>query len=171
MKNLILIGMMGSFKSSAGKLVALKTGRPFWDTDDVLTELFGMSIGKYFEIYGEPSFREKEAEVCARIAKESGCIIATGGGVVLRDDNMTALKENALTIYLSATAKSLVARLNQGKGRPLLDGPDFEKKVEEILSERTALYEKYADHIIVNDGLTSSETADKIIELIKQYDK
>ena len=114
MKNIVLVGMPGCGKSTAGKLLAQKLGRDFVDTDSLIVENEKMPIPEIFEKYGEEYFRNAEAKAVAEAGKMSGKIIATGGGAILRDDNKVNLRQNAVVVYLNRDISMLSI-----DGRPL----------------------------------------------------
>ncbi|HEY8443423.1 MAG TPA: shikimate kinase, partial [Clostridia bacterium] len=98
MKNIVLIGMMGTFKTSSGKLVAKELNKKFIDTDKALADKFKMSINKYFEKFGEESFREQEHLLCKQLAGENDLVISTGGGIVKNPENIQLLRQNGIII-------------------------------------------------------------------------
>ena len=152
--NIVLMGMPGSGKSTVGEALAKKLNRPFIDTDEVIIEREGMHTSKIIEQKGEPYFRDKETEVVNEVSKLQGYIIATGGGVVLRDQNMQALKQNGFIIFLDRNI------LNLSKdGRPLSQGPDA---LQKMYKERIDLYTKYAD-AIADSNISVDGVADSII--------
>lgn len=152
--NIVLMGMPGSGKSTVGLALAAKLNRPFVDTDEVIIEREGMHTSKIIEQKGEPYFRDKETEVVNEVSKLQGYIIATGGGVVLRDENMKALKQNGIIVFLDRNI------LNLSKdGRPLSQGPDA---LQKMYKERIGLYTKYAD-AIADSNISVDGVADSII--------
>lgn len=166
-KNIVLIGMMGSGKSSAGLAAANATGMRFVDTDELVREHIGMPITKYFAKYGEERFRAAEGEAINDLAGTQGYIISTGGGVVLSDSNMTYLKVGGTVVYLSATAETLAARLEGDQTRPLLKDGEPLQALTGILAEREPLYRKHADIVIDTDKLTIEQVAAMISVLVK----
>lgn len=135
-KNIVLIGMPGCGKSTLASLLSEKTGRECVDTDSEV-EKCGMKIPEIFARYGEAEFRRMETDAVRKIAKESGRIIATGGGAVLKEENRTALKENSTVVFLNSPVQSLAT-----DGRPLSKDLDSLKK---MLEQRLPLYEETAD--------------------------
>lgn len=167
MKNIVLIGMMGTYKTTAGKIVAKELKKKFLDTDKILASRFNMSINRYFEKYGEQSFREQEHMLCLELGDETDTVISTGGGVVKNYDNILAFKKNGIIICLSASPYQIYSRIKNSKTRPLLKSPNPLKKIEEILAERDPLYKKAADVIIHNDYMSGRQTAYAILDYIK----
>ncbi|NLC17449.1 MAG: shikimate kinase [Clostridiales bacterium] len=168
MRNIVLIGMMGTFKTSAGKIVAKKLKKDFIDTDKVLSKRFGMSINHYFNKFGEQSFREQEYLLCQELAQKGNLVISTGGGIVKNPENIHLLKQNGIIICLMASAEQIYSRVKNSKTRPLLNCPDPLGRIKQILTEREHLYISLADTVIHNDYMTASQTAQKIIEYIQE---
>ncbi|MBE6936565.1 MAG: shikimate kinase [Ruminococcaceae bacterium] len=155
MCNLVLVGMPGCGKSTVGELLAAETGRCFVDTDALIVERAGCSIPEIFARDGEAAFRDLEAQVVADTARESGLIVATGGGVLLREENRRALRQNSRVIFLERALSQLPSA-----GRPISQS----RPIEEIYAERLPLYRAAADAIIANDG-TPEETVRRILEV------
>jgi len=149
------VGMPGCGKSTVGKLLAAETGRCFVDTDALIVERAGCSIPEIFARDGEAAFRDLEAQVVADTARESGLIVATGGGVLLREENRRALRQNSRVIFLERALSQLPSA-----GRPISQS----RPIEEIYAERLPLYRAAADAIIANDG-TPEETVRRILEV------
>lgn len=146
MNNIILIGMMGSGKSSVGQAIAKSSAMPFIDTDEMIVQRQDMGISHIFECYGEAYFRKLEAEMAAQAAAMDHMVIATGGGMVINEQNMAALGASGLVVYLRCSINCLHSRLIGDESRPLLE------KLEDILAQRAALYEKYSDLIVDGEG-------------------
>ncbi len=137
--NLALIGMPGCGKSTVGRLLAEKLGRPLLDCDKEIVRRSGQAIADIFAEQGEAAFRQLESQTLADIAKEGGQVIACGGGVVLRPENIQALRQNSLLIWLDRPLEQLAV----GKGRPL--SPDAEAN-RRLYQQRAPLYQQYADY-------------------------
>ena len=157
--NIVLMGMPGSGKSTVGFALAKKLNMPFIDTDEVIIEREGMHTSKIIEQKGEPYFRDRETEVVNEVSKLQGYIIATGGGVVTRDENMRALKQNGLIIFLDRNIKNL-----SKDGRPLSQGEDA---LQKLYKERIDLYTKYADET-ADSNVPVEEVADNIISDLRE---
>lgn len=147
-KNLILCGFMGSGKSTIGKQLAEKLGARFVDTDTLIEQREGMTISEMFEKHGEAYFRQKERELCEELAGLTKTVISTGGGTLLNDDNMRALKSTGVVFLLNVSSRTVIARLKNDTTRPLLQQEDKEKAVKMMLSNRTPLYNRAADYVI-----------------------
>lgn len=152
--NLVLIGMPGSGKSTLGRTAAEKLGKRFIDLDEEIVKRFG-PIPEIFKNRGEGAFRDMESEIVKEYGKESGCVLATGGGAVLRKENVRALRQNAAVVWVRRDLAKLSTQ-----GRPLSTGLDALKRMEEA---RTPLYRACADYMIDNDG-TPEEAVEQILE-------
>ncbi|GLI54344.1 shikimate kinase [Thermodesulfovibrio yellowstonii] len=167
MKNIVLIGFMGTGKTSVGKVIAKKLGFEFVDVDEVIEKATGMEISQIFSKFGESCFRDIEEEMIKLITQKRRQVIATGGGVVLRDENMKRLKKDGVIFCLRASENVIFERLKQTTNRPLLQVENPEERIKELLQKRMSLYEK-ADFCIDTEGLTPEEVAEKII---KEYER
>ena len=152
MQNIVLIGMPGSGKSSIGAALSAMLGRPLIDADEAFTQRAGMPPSEYLPKYGEPAFRDLECEVLAELGKRSGCILATGGGCILREENYAALHQNGQIFWI----KRELANLPRD-GRPLSQGADLAAMYE----TRKPRYHRFADFVIENSS--SIEAAAKQI--------
>ncbi len=157
--NIVLIGMPGSGKTTVGKLIAEKTNKMFADTDAVIEEQERLSIPKIFESFGEAYFRNLEAAVIAKLGKEKGQVIATGGGAVLRHENYLNLKQNGFIIFIERELHCLASQ-----GRPLSASREA---VEELYKDRLPLYLEYCDAEISSDK-TAQITAQKALEVFNE---
>ena len=143
MRNLILIGMPGSGKSTVGRLLAEKLGRPFLEADEEIAKQAGMPIPEIFRLEGEEGFRKRETEVLRQLGMRSGSVLSTGGGCVTREENYPLLHQNGLIILLTRDVDSLAR-----EGRPLSQGADLHV-MEEV---RGPMYRRFADTAVPNDG-------------------
>lgn len=166
--NLILCGMMGVGKTTVGIKIAEKTGRRWYDTDGIIVDRHG-KISDIFEYYGEEHFRKIETEVVKELAAKDGLVISTGGGLVLKRENDTLLKENGKIVFLRATAETLLNRLGGDRTRPLLSGSTVTlgERLRRLLEERTPVYESVADVIVDVDGKTPEAIAEEVIEAVQ----
>jgi len=167
-KNIVLIGMRGSGKTTVGKLLAKKMNKQYLELDDLIAKKLGMKIPAIVEKKGWSYFREKESEVAQEVALHADKIISTGGGIVIKDVNIKVLKKNSVFIFLNASAKTLVKRIGEDSNRPFLTkAKSRQEDIENVLKERMKLYKKAADYLIDTDNLNSYEVADQIIRRIK----
>ncbi|MFK7963540.1 MAG: shikimate kinase [Burkholderiaceae bacterium] len=144
-RSVFLIGMPGCGKSTLGKRLATRMGRTFIDADRELEERCGVTVATMFDIEGEQGFRDREHRLLAELSEQDGLIVATGGGVVLREDNRHLLKGKPLVLYLQASVAELWSRLRNDRKRPLLQGADPRGRLEALFKERGPLYESVAD--------------------------
>ncbi len=158
-ENIVLIGMPGCGKSSVGKALSKALGKPFFDTDEAFTARIGVSPGDYIKAHGEAAFREEEAATVAALAKESGRIIATGGGAVLREENLLRLRQNGTLLFLDRPLELLVTTAD----RPLSSDRD---KLAALYAARLPIYRAAADLIVDGSGCVQDVTA-AILEKIE----
>lgn len=162
-KNLVLIGMPGSGKTTVGKHLASLTAMTFLDLDIEIERASGMDIPRIFMDRGEAEFRKLET-ICARkAAKLSGYVIACGGGIILREENMEALGETGNIIFLDRSVEDICA--SDVSGRPLIGG-NLER-VQTLYNQRIALYRKYAE-ITVDCGHSPEMVAQMIWEALRE---
>ena len=163
-----IVGIMGSGKSSAGRLAAERLSVDFHDTDDVIVERVGSSISQFWGEHGEAAFREVERVVTASLSDFEG-IKATGGGVVLDHANREVLSNGEPVVWLKASTESLAARLAEEPGRPLLAGD--ERSIVDTLSllraDRERFYLDVSTDVIETDALDAAEVADRLVSLWK----
>ena len=157
MQNIVLVGMPGCGKSSIGTLLAKKLDRPFLDADAEIEKAAGMPIPEFFRLYGEAAFRDLESRVLAELGKRSGAVVATGGGAVLREENYAALHQNGTIVWLTRD----LARLPID-GRPVSQATSLDA----LFAARKARYERFADHIIDNNGAPDA-TVRAILEVLR----
>ena len=153
--SIFLVGMMGAGKTTIGRALANRMGRPFVDTDRVLVERTGVPITTIFEIEGEEGFRRRESSVLAEVAMEPRLVVATGGGAVLAAANREVMRANGTVVYLRARLESLWERLRHDSTRPLLAAPDPRARLRELLEARDPLYQQAA-HVTVDTGPQSA---------------
>jgi shikimate kinase len=168
---IVLIGFMGAGKSSVGRTLARMTGRPRFDTDEMIAARFGLTISEIFEKRGEGSFRDGESEALEELSGETDAIIVTGGGIVLRETNTARLRELGTVVYLSADEETLFRRISRRPTRPLLQTPDPRATMKELLAARLPLYRAAADVEVDTSGLTHDEVARSILEKIEENER
>jgi len=163
---LIIIGPMASGKSVVGKKLAKRMGLNFFDTDEQIEKKAGATISWIFDIEGEKKFREREFETLRQLIEEDNCVISTGGGIVLREENRALLKKGT-GIYLKTSIQSQLERTMNDKDRPLLQNIDNkEEALKEMAKLRNPIYET-CSKIIIEETNSSNETVDKIIKELK----
>jgi len=161
----VLIGFMGSGKSSVGRELARRFGAPFVDVDERIESAAGCPIRDLFSREGEPAFREREKAALREALSVKGCVIATGGGAFADEENRLLLRSYAPVVYLEAAVEVLLERLAGDLGRPLLRGGDREEVVRELLSRRVSGY-RTADVTVRTDGRTVEEVAGQVADWI-----
>lgn len=153
MGNVILIGFMGSGKTTVGLKLSYRLRRPVIDTDKEIEREEKRSISDIFATDGEQYFRDKETALLRKMLKSvNNQIISVGGGLPLRNENRELLHELGQVFYLKASAETIYGRVKNDTGRPLLQGPDPQTKIERLLNERNAHYTDAADVVINVDG-------------------
>ena len=154
--NIVLVGFMGTGKTSIGRRISSQFRMRYVDTDDIVERDSGRHISDIFAEDGEPAFRELESEAVCKVSKLHNHVIATGGGVVLKESNMTELKRNGIVFCLTATAEEIYRRVGHQTHRPLLQDPDPLAKIQSMLAERQPYYAD-ADHMIRTTGRSFGE--------------
>jgi shikimate kinase len=166
MKNLILTGFMGTGKTEVGRELARLFTMKLIDIDTEIIKSAKMSINQIFEQFGEQKFREMETEMIEKVSREKNVLISTGGGAVLRQENMDALKKTGMVICLTATPETILRRTSGNSERPLLQVEKPLEKINELLNFRKPFYEK-ADMMIDTEDKTPLQIAEEIIEKVR----
>ena len=164
--NIVLVGFMGTGKSTVGRVIAQKLGFHFIDTDDVIEQTSKAKISDIFAEHGEVYFRDLESQAVKSVALMKNQVVATGGGVVLRSSNIDLLRTGGPIFCLNATPKAIWDRVRSSRSRPLLRGPDPLKKIETLLDKRAPYY-ALADHQIETTGVSVDRVANEIISYIE----
>lgn len=149
--NLILVGMMGSGKTTMGRLLAKQLGKRFIDTDEEIQRRTGVTIPHIFDVEGEDGFRARETATIGDLLQYNGLVLATGGGAVVAEANRELLAQGGVVIYLKGSVSDLYQRTRHDRGRPLLQTADPRAKLTELLLVRDPLYHEVAD-IVVHTG-------------------
>ena len=157
-----LIGLMGSGKNTVGTDLADRLDRPFYDLDGRVEEGYGRSVSDLFFIEGESEFRRLESEALNTIALEPDGVVATGGGSILVDDNVSMMRENGIVVLLDVTAETAAERIADSGSRPLLTGDSLDT-LSDILTDRIAAY-RAAAQIIVDGNDDVSTVVDRVVE-------
>jgi shikimate kinase len=153
-RNIYLVGMMGAGKTTVGRTLARRLKLRFVDSDHEIEARCGVKIPVIFEIEGEAGFRAREAQTLAELARLEDIVLATGGGVVLAEENRRLLAERGTVVYLRATPEHLYERVRHDKNRPLLGTTDPLARLRELFRERDPLYRAVAD-LVVDTGRQS----------------
>jgi 3-dehydroquinate synthase len=149
--NIFLVGLMGSGKTTIGKALAKRLSLRFVDADHEIEARTGAAIPLIFEIEGEASFRQREADVIRDLTAQEGIVLATGGGAVLNEHSRRYLRERGTVVYLKASVASILQRTSHDRNRPLLQTADPKAKIEELSRQRAPLYQEVA-HITIETG-------------------
>jgi shikimate kinase len=163
--NIVLTGFMGTGKSAVGRILSERLGRPLLDADDVLEQETGRTVPQIFSEEGEEGFRELEKKVVQKLASAQAQVITTGGGAVLDPENRAALEAAGILICLRAQPETILARIEMEAHRPLIEGGDRLKKIQELLSARAGIYDQIP-HQVDTDGQTPLQVAKKIETLL-----
>ena len=173
MKNIVLIGFMGTGKTSIGRLLATRLGCAFHDLDKKIEEQHGMSIPAMFAQHGEPYFRAREKEAVRDAAGRTNLVIATGGGTVKDPENIALLRQNGVLVALTADVDTILQRTATRGARPVLDRADAGDRraaVMRLLEERRTLYEE-ADIAVDTSGRSPLEAAEYIVQATRIWRK
>ena len=166
--NVFLIGLMAVGKTTIGKHLACELNMEFFDTDLVLEERAGADVAWIFDVEGEQGFRDREVQVVDELTRRSGVVLATGGGVVLREENRRHLSARGVVVFLESSIDRLVARTTRDKKRPLLRGGDIRGTFERLSEERGPLYRSIADYQFFANRGSAKAMAEKIATKLRQ---
>ena len=165
-ENIVLVGLMGSGKTTIGKQLSKKLNKLFIDTDLLIEQKTGVDITTIFELEGEDGFRLRETNLLHELLLEHDNVIATGGGIVLLEANRELLQKIGKIIYLKADPNDLAIRLSQDKSRPLIQNVDLLKKLNTLFEERDSLYKSLANYIIETKNKRVIDINEEIMELL-----
>ena len=167
--NIILIGPMGSGKTSTGKMLAKEMGYVFLDTDEEVTKRTGVSIAYIFDVEGEEGFRKRECLVLKECLNGNNTVVSTGGGIVLSKENRELLQVRGMVVYLQTSIRTQVKRTASTNNRPLLQNKDPEETLEKLMLTRAPLYEEIADITITTDNKSLQEMSKEIQRAINEH--
>ena len=164
MNNVVLIGYRGTGKSTVGKILAARLDRVLLSTDAEIVKLAGQTIPEIVEQHGWESLRDLESQVCQKLAVRQGLVIDTGGGIILRPQNVAVLKQIGTLFWLTASVETIAKRIGGDTQRPSLTGvKSFVDEIQEVMSERMPKYQAATDHVIETEGRSLQEVADEIL--------
>ncbi len=165
MKNIVLLGFMGTGKTAAGKKVARKLKMEYLDVDDLIEEEAGILISEIFSRFGEEHFRDLESKMVERVAQYENKVMATGGGIVLRKENMDNLRKGGILLCLTATPEVILERTKDEHHRPLLEVDYPLVTIKELLKFRAPYYAQ-ADYSLDTSSLTIDQVAEEVMKLV-----
>jgi shikimate kinase len=166
-RNIFLVGLMAVGKTTVGRLLADELAMPFFDTDRVVEEKAGAEIAWIFDVEGEAGFREREVQVVDELTARHGVVLATGGGVVLREENRRNLAARGTVIYLDSPIDRLVERTRRDKRRPLLQNGDARATLRRLAEVRGPLYASIADYRFCADRHSAKSLASEIANRLR----
>jgi len=165
--NIILIGPMGSGKTSTGRILAKEMGFDFIDTDEAIVESTGVSIAYIFDVEGEAGFRKREHKELMKFLGNDNMVIATGGGIITYDKSRVILQDQKKVVYLKTSIEKQIERATVSDNRPLLIDTDPASKLQELMLTREPLYEEISDIKIDTNERRPSEIALEIIDRLR----
>ncbi len=163
--NIVLVGFMGTGKTTVGKALAAKLNWTYVDTDELIEQKTRLSIPTIFQQHGEPYFRDVESEVIKETILKLHQIISTGGGIVIREQNIKTIKSNGIMVCLTTTPEKIFERIKSDTNRPLLQVENPKQRIQDLLKVREPYYAK-ADITIITTHLSPEEIANQIIQII-----
>lgn len=167
-KPVIMVGMMGAGKTAVGRALAAALDVPFRDSDIEIEAAAAMSVQEIFERDGEPFFRDREAEVIARLLDESPCVLSTGGGAFLSPRNREQIAAHGVSVWLDASVALLWERVRHKTTRPLLRTPDPQATLAALFAERTPIYAQAEIRVPSLPELSIESMADRVLEVLAQ---
>ena len=167
-RNIILVGPMGSGKSTIGNIMAKRLHRDFKDSDHFIEDRTGVDIARIFDIEGEQGFRDRESNALKEILGQNNQVIATGGGAIVREKNQKLLKKTGFIIFLDTTVNQQMQRLRRDKKRPLLQTENPRERLENLLEQRRPIYLELADLVIPTDKRVARKLAADIIKQLPE---
>ena len=159
---------MGAGKTTIGRLLAQQLKLAFVDSDKEIEDRTGADIPWIFDVEGEQGFRDREEQVIDELTQREGVLLATGGGVVMRESNRRALASRGFVIYLHTPVAQQVARTNRDQRRPLLNDGDPETILRELMDIRDPLYREIADHVAETDGRGARTVTQQITRALEE---
>jgi shikimate kinase len=165
-RSIVLVGLMGAGKSTVGRRLAGRLGLIFKDADHEIEAAAGLTIPDIFSIYGEPSFRDGEERVIARLLREGPMVLATGGGAFMREGTRTRIAESGVSVWLKAELEVLMRRVRRRPNRPLLQNDDPEGTMRRLMDSRHPVYGE-ADVVVVSGEVPHDRV---VIEVLAALD-
>lgn len=167
--NIYLVGPMGSGKTTIGQRLAALLGLEFLDCDHELEEQTGASVSLIFDVEGEEGFRTRETRMLEELTSRTGVLVATGGGVVLKEENRRMLSATGLVVYMRTSVSQQIRRLRRDKSRPLLQTDDRREKLIRLADERNPLYREIADIEFPAQNRSLNSVATDLAHIIRSH--
>lgn len=165
---LVLVGMMGAGKTTVGRRLAARLERAFLDSDEEIEKASNMSVEDMFSTHGEAEFRSGESRVIARILKETGIVLATGGGAFINPDTRALIKSMAVSVWIKAEFDLLFARVSRRSNRPLLKTENPRATLQALIDKRYPVYAE-ADVTVISRDVPQEVVAGDIIDAVNDY--
>lgn len=162
---IVLIGMMGAGKTTVGRRLAARLGRHFVDSDEEVEKAAGMSIEDIFAAHGEADFRAGEVKVIARLLREKGIVLGTGGGAFMNADTRALIKQTAVSVWIKADFELLFQRVSRRSNRPLLKTPNPRETLQKLIDARYPTYAE-ADITVISRDVPQDQVASEVIDAI-----
>ena len=166
LQNLILIGFMGTGKSTVACQLSKQLNLPFFEMDEMIFQEQGMEISNIFKEKGENYFRDLETELLKNLLQKETGILSCGGGIILRDENIQAMKNHGTVILLTAKPETILKRVLHNQSRPVLNGKKNVNDITKLMKEREERYHIAADIIVSTDEKSLSQICEEIIAMI-----
>lgn len=167
MKNIVLIGFMGSGKTSMGRFLSRELDYDFFDTDKELENVTGLKVNQIVKKYGKIRFASEERLIVKKLAAMENTIIATGGGFIDNEENINALKDGSVFVFLDVDDEVIIDRLKRRKVRPFTEKGSLPELVRKTYGARRPVYERYADITVNTTDHTLEEAAEEIVERLR----
>jgi shikimate kinase len=165
---LVLVGMMGAGKTTVGRRLANKLGRHFVDSDEEIEAAAGMTIEDIFATHGEADFRAGEVRVIARLLKDKGIVLGTGGGAFVNPDTRALVKAEAVSVWIKADFELLFQRVSRRANRPLLKTPNPRETLQKLIDARYPVYAE-ADVTVVSTDVPQDQVANEVIDALLEH--
>ncbi len=167
-RNVFLVGPMGVGKTTIGRVLADHLGLTFFDSDKEIEASTGADIPWIFDVEGEAGFRVREEKMVETLSARQGIVLATGGGAILAAVNRQRLRDRGCVVYLRATISQQVERTSRDKNRPLLQTPDPEQRIKELMQIRDPLYREVADIVVDTNRRNPRAISGEIVRQLQQ---
>jgi len=165
--NIVLIGYRGTGKTTVGRLLAARLGRELVSTDAEIVKRAHRTIPEIVAEQGWDYFRDLESDICRGLASRDQLVIDTGGGAILRAQNVEALKKDGTLFWLTASVETIAKRIGGDNQRPSLTGTkSFVDEIQDVLRERTTIYRAAADHIVTTDDRSINQLVETLLTLV-----